>query len=155
MQEYSCKNIFGWFPNHDLLRACWGEGMNPFVLSPISSWVTYLFFEVWILSHFALFCRTMVYYSGHVSVFTIWQTSWNKVVVSFFVTEAACYSPSDYVFFGQDHLFFANGPAWHYQLCCVILSNMLNVYHFQVHLLFFWPTFSSMVWALDTVSVTA
>ena len=50
------------------------------------------------------FFWTMLGHSGHVSVFAIWQTSWDTAVGLFFITEAISYNPLDFVLFEQDLL---------------------------------------------------
>ena len=87
-----------------MIRVCWLEGMNHFVLSIGSSWITCQYFQVWTMSHFALFLfRAMLEYSRHVSVLAIWQASWDTIVGSFFV-----------------ECFCAKGHGQPCQLCCVI-----------------------------------
>ena len=92
-------------------------------------------------------------YSGHVSIFTIWQTSWDTVFSSLFVTEATQYSLSCYVLWGQAS-FCTNGHAQLCWLWSVNQSGMLNVYHCLSHLfLFTFPC--NIVPSSETVSVAA
>ena len=110
-----------------------------------ASWITYLFFQAWILSYTAVFFfRTVLRYSGHGCLFAIWQIYWNPEVGSCFVTWATCYSPSDYILFGKTIL-CGSGRAQLCQLCCIIQSYILDVYNSPA-LLFLYFNLSLPVW---------
>ena len=110
--------------------------------------------EVWTSFHPAIFFfRTMLGYSAHVSVFAIWQTSWDTAVGSFFVTEAICYSPSGDVLFGEDHLLC----KWTYTtlVICVVSFRVIcwSLSFCSSFISFLSPFPSSTVLGLETVSV--
>ena len=109
--------------------------------------------EVWTSFHPAIFFfRTMLGYSAHVSVFAIWQTSWDTAVGSFFVTEAICYSPSGDVLFGEDHLLC----KWTYTtlVICVVSFRVIcwSLSFCSSFISFLSPFPSSTVSGLETVS---
>ena len=114
-------------------KVCWQKGMNPSVLYwfILDFILVSLSLNSMLLSIFLF--KTMLGYSGHVIISTIWQTFWHTAFGSSFGTETTHNSPSGYVLLGQDHLlcWWVYTICW---LCHVIQSDMLNVNPSLAHL---------------------
>ena len=109
-----------------------------------------LFFQVWTLSHAAIF-RCVLGCSGQVCFFTVWQTYCDPAVGFCFVPEATNYSPLGYILFREDNL-FANrhtSCAVSFRVICWISSILLLNY------VFFSPFWYCTVSASEAVLIAA
>ena len=112
------------------------------------------FVQMWLLSHSALsFCRTMLD-TVDMPVFLPYGKHLDIAVGTFFVTEAACYSPSGNVLFGHDNLLC----QWTCRTLPVVLChsewNVKCLSVFNSFILSFHLSFQHAS-ALETVSHTA
>ena len=84
-----------------VLETCWEEAWTFLCILLVCLGLNIQFCnsEINLTWHF-LFMPTLGY-NEHVSIFTMWQTSWDTALSLFFVTEAACHHPLGYVFFGE------------------------------------------------------
>ena len=82
------------------------------------------------------------------------KTPWDIAAGTFMLQTQPLMVCPGHVLIGQDP-FLCHGYMQFCQLCLVIQSDMLNLFHSPDHLLFFFPFFfSTQTWTSETVSVT-
>ena len=116
-----CYYIFGWYP---------GKRAQSLLFSLLFTLDSVLIFQVWILSHSALFFfRTILWYSGCVCIFNTWWISWLYHALLLWQPVIVCQGMSS---LGKTK-FCANGHVQLCQLCDVIQGDKLNVNDFPAN----------------------